>query len=102
MVLTPHVVRTPEELRTLSMQIRDQTGMLDTIRHSPLMQRLQVQPEEDQFGPDARLQPTGEQKPRAEGGEMLGPDVEPLGPPVSSTTTAPARESKVVTVETAK
>ena len=100
MVLTPHVIQTPEEARTLAVQMRDQTGLLDNVRHSPLMQQLQVQPEEDQFGPDAVLRPTGEKKPRAEGGEMLGPDVEPLGPPVSSPTTRPANESKVVTVET--
>ncbi|HSW44088.1 MAG TPA: secretin N-terminal domain-containing protein, partial [Phycisphaerae bacterium] len=97
MVLTPHVIRTPEEARALSVQMRDQTGMIDNVRHSPLMQQLQVQPQEDQFGPEATLKPTGEQKPR-EGGEMLGPEVEPLGPPVSSATTQPAGEPRMVTV----
>jgi type II secretion system protein D len=100
MVLTPHVIRTPDEARALSIQMRDQTGLIDNVRHSPLMQRLQVQPEEDQFGPETGgLRPTGEQKPRAEGGEMLGPEVEPLGPPVSSATTQPGREPQMVTVQ---
>lgn len=99
MVLTPHVVRTPEEARALSLQMRDQTGLNDNIRSSPLMQQLRVRPEEDQFGPDSVLKPTGEQKPRAEGGEMLGPDVEPLGPPVSLEKRG-AAELEMVTVQT--
>lgn len=50
-VLTPHVVRDPHRARTISVQMRDQTGMMDETRMSPLMQGLQVRPEDDQFGP---------------------------------------------------
>lgn len=88
-VLTPHVVRTPEDARTLSIQVRDQTGLLDTVRTNPLMQRLQVKPDDDQFGPADMLKPTGEQKPRPAEGEPLGPEVEEYGPPVSAIQNGP-------------
>ncbi len=99
MILTPHVVRTPEEARALSMQMRDQTGLNENIRQSPLMEQLRVQPEEDLFGPDTMLKPTGEKKPRTDDLEMLGPEVEPLGPPVSFTNRS-AAEPQMVTVQT--
>jgi len=83
-VLTPHVVRTPEDARTLSIQVRDQTGLLDNVRTNPLMERLQVKPDDDQFGPADMLRPTGEQKRRPDEGERLGPEVDEYGPPTSS------------------
>jgi len=83
-VLTPHVVRTPEEARALAIDMRDQTGMFDNIRKNPLMGRLQVKPGEEPFGPTDVLRPTGEQKPRPEGPETMGPELEEQGPPISS------------------
>lgn len=84
-MLTPHVVRTPEEAKALSVQIRDQTGLNDNLRKNPMLQGLQVNPDEEQFGPVDILRPTGEQKKRSEEGpDQLGPEVEEMGPPVSS------------------
>lgn len=81
-VLTPHVVRTPEDARTMSVNMRDQTGLMDRARSSPLMQKLQVKPEEDQFSPTEILRPTGEQI-RAEPIDLMGPAVEEYGPPTT-------------------
>ncbi len=84
-MLTPHVIRTPEEARTLSVEMRDQTGLNENIRRNPLLQGMQVKPDADQFGPVDILRPTGEQKKRSdEPVDQLGPDVEQYGPPVST------------------
>ena len=83
-VLTPRVVRTPEDARKLAIDMRDQTGMLENIRKSPLMGNLQVHPEDEPFGPHEMLEPTGQEKPRIEGPAPMGPEIEELGPPLSS------------------
>lgn len=59
LVLTPRVVRTPEDYRELSIQERDRTGMIprDVLTH-PLMNGLRVSPED---------------LPAAETGRELGP-----------------------------
>lgn len=99
-MLTPHVIRTPEEARTLSVEMRDQTGLNDNIRRSPLMQGLQVKPDADQFGPVDVLRPTGEQKKRSdEPADQFGPEVEPYGPPVSAIQTKPERPTLTVRVK---
>jgi len=98
LVLTPHVIRTPEDARALSLQMRDQTGLNDRIRNSPLMERLQVKPDEDQLGPDM-LQPTGEQKPRTPENDLLGPEIEKLGPSVSTIEVGPDRGTIAVRSE---
>lgn len=41
-IMTPRVVRTAEDARRLSIEERDNTGLLENIRRSPLMQGLQV------------------------------------------------------------
>jgi len=94
-VLTPHVLRTPEDARSLSVSMRDRTGLNDNIRTNPLMERLQVKPDEDQLGPDM-LQPTGEQKPRPSENDPLGPEIEELGPSVSTMQVGPERDAIVV------
>ncbi|HOW68999.1 MAG TPA: secretin N-terminal domain-containing protein [Phycisphaerae bacterium] len=99
-MLTPHVIRTPEEARTLSVEMRDQTGLNDNIRRSPLMQGLQVKPDADQFGPVDVLRPTGEQKKRSdEPADQFGPEVEQYGPPVSAIQTNPERPTLTVRVK---
>lgn len=46
-VLTPHVLRTPQDFRELSERERDRTGLMDSdILTDPLMEHLQVKPEE--------------------------------------------------------
>jgi type II secretion system protein D len=81
-VLTPHVVRTPEDQRRLSIEMRDQSGLLDNVRKSPLMGNLQVRPEEEPFAPVEMLEPI-EERPRIEGPAPMGPEIEELGPPLS-------------------
>lgn len=89
MVLTPHVVRTPEDARTISVQMRDQTGLMDETRKSPLMQGLQIKPEEDQLGPVDELKPSGVLP--APSGEEMGPQLEEFGPPTTSIEFGPQR-----------
>lgn len=86
MVLTPHVVRNPEEARTISVQMRDQTGLMDEVRKSPLMQGLQVQPEDDQLGPIEVVPVPPPKYP-----DELGPELEEFGPPTTSIEFGPDR-----------
>ncbi len=88
-VLTPHVIRTVEDARTMSVQLRDQTGLIDNIRHSPLMQSLQAQPESE-FGPIDQLLPPvdgargpGKALPSPTG-VPYGPELEEFGPQTST------------------
>lgn len=86
-VLTPKVIRTPSDARKVSVEMRDQTGMMDRTRTSPLLQGLRVKPGEDQFGPDQsqipgdRTAPMDDQPATKEEygpmieGEEMGPDV---------------------------
>lgn len=77
MVLTPHVIRDSEQARRISVQMRDQTGLMDNVRGSPLLGTLQVKPDDDQFGPaePVMTQPAGDE---------YGPELEEYGPPTSS------------------
>ncbi len=94
MVLTPHVIQTPDDARRVSEQMRDQTGLMEDIRTSPLMQGLQVKPDEDQPGPDVKppVLP-GAAAPGAP--DEMGPDLEELGPPTTSIEFGPNRDSIV-------
>jgi type II secretory pathway component GspD/PulD (secretin) len=94
MVLTPHVVRNPEEARTISVQMRDQTGLMENARKSPLMQGLQVKPEDDQLGPAGELHPL---EPKGEKNlDEMGPIIEEQGPPTTSIEFGPERDSIVL------
>jgi len=79
MVLTPHVIRDAEEARRISLQMRDQTGILDNVRRSPLMGKLRDAPE-DQCGPEGPI-PFG---PATWPAEEYGPIPEDYGPPVGA------------------
>jgi len=94
MVLTPHVIRNPEDARTISVQMRDQTGMMDDVRMSPLMQGLQVKPEDDQFGPPSEPFPPA--APHTLPAPEMGPELEEFGPPTTSIEFGPDRNSIVV------
>jgi type II secretion system protein D len=90
-VLTPHVIRDPTQARAVSVHMRDQTGLNDNIRQSPLMQGLQVLPEDDQFGPIEPIRPGGTTEPYTPAplrSDEQGPELEEYGPPVSSLTPA--------------
>jgi type II secretion system protein D len=88
-VLTPHVIRDPSQAHTISVQMRDQTGLNDNVRQNQLMQGLQVTPEEGMLGP-CTTQPVGEQE--------QGPELEEFGPSVGSTPPAAAVPAKSETV----
>lgn len=94
MVLTPHVYRTPEDARKISTQMRDQTGLMDDLRANPLMQGLQVKPEEDQIGPDG-LPPAVPTTPAPKDKDEMGPELEELGPPTTSIDFGPQRDAIV-------
>ncbi len=99
-VLTPHVIRDPTQARAVSVHMRDQTGLNDNIRQSPLMQGLQVKPEEDQFGPLEPIKPGGTMEPYTPAQprtDEQGPELEEYGPPVTSL--APAGRGSQVNVE---
>jgi len=87
MVLTPKVVRNPEEARTMSVQMRDQTGLMDEARKNPLMQGLQVKPEDDQLGPIDVMPvpvPVTPVMPPPPVGDEYGPQLDEFGPPTTS------------------
>ncbi len=76
-VLTPRVVRTIEEFRALAEEERDKIDLLpDSVRQSPLMEKLQVKPGEQILGPEPvpaepLIPPT----------ETYSPEPEIYGPP---------------------
>jgi len=78
------VVRAAKDAHAISVEMRDSTGLMDNIRRSPLMQGLQVTPDEDQFGPDAFRVPSEDSEPAPELGEEMGPDLEEQGPATSA------------------
>lgn len=91
-VLTPRVIRTVEDARRVSVEMRDQTGMMDKTRTSPLMNGLQVEPEADLFGPDQSIM---EQLAPGSGpinGEEMGPriEIQEFGPAMSVMELRPA------------
>lgn len=70
-VLTPVVVNTERQARELSVKERDKADLLpDTVRQSPLLEKLQVKPEEEPLAPREPLKrptspDTGEARPEA-------------------------------------
>ena len=97
-VLTPHVVRTPEDSHALSVQLRDQTGLNDNIRTSPLMEKLRVDPNlPSNVEPGSPLTPVEKhERPGADAGgsdrveEEIGPQLEEYGPSADMIRTGPA------------
>lgn len=100
-VLNVNVLRTEEDRRAFSMEERDKSGLLNNIGKSPLMEGLQIKPDESLLGP----QPDAE-RPAGAGnapGNRPGTPAEPrhygpkpkvYGPVISepeTTTTARAR-----------
>jgi type II secretion system protein D len=88
-VLTPKVIRTSADAREVSIEMRDQTGMMDETRHNPLMQGLQVKPHDDEFGPDQSELPIDtdiEDLDQPSADEQMGPAIEAqeFGPDVST------------------
>jgi type II secretion system protein D len=79
MVLTPHVIRDEADARRISIQMRDQTGILGDVRRSPLMGKLQDKAE-DHCGPEGPA-PFGPTAPPA---EEYGPIPEDYGPPAGA------------------
>ncbi|UCD28865.1 MAG: hypothetical protein JSV03_17610 [Planctomycetota bacterium] len=98
-VLTPHVIRDMDQARTISIEMRDQTGMLDNMRKNPLMQRLQVKPEEDQLGPVEPLRPIDRKKRDQQQLDQMGPALEEFGPASSSIEYGPSRSAIVIRAE---
>ncbi len=99
-VVTPHVVLDPAQARAVSVHMRDQTGLNDNIRRSPLMQKLQVSPEEDLMGPIAPLKPGGEPNASPDKSDEQGPELEEFGPPTTMIEAGPSRASVAVRQET--
>jgi type II secretion system protein D len=87
-VLTPKVIRSETEAREISVEARDQTGLLDRVRTNPLMEKLRIHSADDRLGP-----PTSEEAPPSgaapgpNGGEMkkgqYGPALDAYGPKAS-------------------
>jgi len=96
MILTPHVIRTIEDGHKIAVQMRDSSGLMDNIRRNPLMQSLQVRPEDDQFGPVEQLRPLNEIGPSEEKGDEMGPLLEEFGPAADSIRAHPGRDAVAV------
>jgi type II secretion system protein D len=79
-VLTPKVIRTEEEAHEISVKQRDQSGLLEKIRSSPLMDKLQVKPGEEGLGPP-ELAPSSQ--PAAPGAPGAGQKPIQYGPPLN-------------------
>ncbi len=83
-VLTPHVIRTEEEAREISIRQRDQSGLLERVRISPLMEKLQVKPEDEGLLPAGELpttRPAGTGGPQIQlKGPVYGPPLDLYGP----------------------
>jgi len=95
-ILTPHVVMNMEDARTISEDMRDQTGMMDNIRRNPLMNKLQVKPDQEEFSPVEPLRPVGPQKDESGQLEEMGPVLERLGPKTSSIKVVPVQRAIAV------
>jgi hypothetical protein len=87
-VMTPRVIRAPEDYRALSIEQRDKTGMIpDDVKANPLMQGLQVKPgettpaEDDSAYDSVKLPSSRGNGPRGETPEEYGP-ANPTGAPV--------------------
>jgi type II secretion system protein D len=104
-VLTPHVIRVADDARELSLKLRDESGMNDNIRHSPLMQGLQVKPQGDAWGPDAtiylpdRASDTATVPLSPPDGEEMGPELEEFGPATETIRLGPAEPAVAVLPE---
>jgi type II secretory pathway component GspD/PulD (secretin) len=87
-ILTPRVMRAVEDSRKLSVEMRDQTGIIDdSMRANPLMQGLQVKPTEIEGAQEpAATQPTGKE---VKEDEPFGPEIEEYGPTAGSVRTGP-------------
>ncbi|MHC4092353.1 MAG: secretin N-terminal domain-containing protein, partial [Planctomycetota bacterium] len=91
MVLTVHVLRTEDDVRTQSVEQRDKTGLLGNISRHPLMEGLRIRAEEN------GLAPTGpealEERPRVEPDrELYGPTPDVYGPPIPRPTRVEAAQ----------
>ena len=93
-VLTPHVIHDQQDARAISEQMRDQTGLIDDTRKSPLMQGLQVLPEDEHLGTglEGDDEKPAEKAPEATGNEQ-GPVLEEFGPPTTSIEFGPSRDA---------
>ncbi len=91
-VLTPRVIRTVEDARRVSLEMRDQTGMMDKTRTSPLMNGLQVDPQSDVFGPDQLRMEQHAPSSTPATDEEMGPQIEiqEFGPAMSVMELQPA------------
>ncbi len=78
-VLTPRVIRTDEEAREISVKARDQSGLLERVRISPLMEKLQVNPAEQGLVPPGLSAPTTRPATGDNGIQIKGPV---YGPPL--------------------
>ncbi|MFQ6047884.1 MAG: secretin N-terminal domain-containing protein, partial [Phycisphaerae bacterium] len=79
-VLTPRVIRTVEDLRRQSVTERDKIDLLpETVRTSPLMEELQVQPERP--GAVGEPQPSPGKPPERAPTRYELPEVQTYGPP---------------------
>ncbi len=100
MILTPNVIRTPEDAYKHSVKMRDQTGLIDNIRRSPLMQKLQVKPTDELIRPinSEELRPNIDPGDRYEGttSEPLGPELDVMGPEASIIRTGAKKKESLV------
>ncbi|MDM8009280.1 MAG: secretin N-terminal domain-containing protein [Phycisphaerae bacterium] len=87
-ILTPRVMRAVEDSRKLSIEMRDQTGIIDDrIRSNPLMQGLQVKPADvEGVQIPVTTQPADQE---SEEDELFGPEIDEYGPAASSIRTSP-------------
>ncbi len=85
MVLTVNVLRNEDDLRSISVEQRDKSGLLDDISRNPLMEGLRIRAEDFELSPSDEApqpQPGIERRP-----DLYGPTPDVYGPP----TVPPAR-----------
>ena len=101
-VLTPHVIRDMEDAHTISVHMRDQTGLMENVRKSPLMNKLQIKPGDEELGPEP-LRPIEQQerdtKNQTEKTEPMGPVLEKYGPTTSLIRVVPRSEAITIRAE---
>ena len=91
MVLTVHVLRTEDDVRTASIKQRDKTGLLDNISRNPLMEGLRIRPEDEGLAPTAAEEP-GQQPEVRPDRDLYGPTPDVYGPPIPPPTRADAED----------
>jgi len=100
-VLTVDILRSDEDVKQMSVEQRDKFLLPDNIRQSPLMERLQIKPQEQALGPKEdpgaakTPAPAPAVQPQREDREQYGPRPKTYGPPITRPTSASTTERPV-------